>query len=260
MSRSSSSSVRFSTAGDPPPAAVAAAVLLLHQTTVTTTTQRVPPHHHLDANHKDDPIAMIPATIPAAAPATLDASVPLPRSSSRTGTTRPRTKATVCTAAAASTGVVRSNNYEGGGDLVVTAVGTSRFRIVGFRSRDEEEDYTRSLRQQQQQSNNGVRHFRVEELRDEPLSLPNFLRNQSSVRGGNDAAAWPFQYHQQTLQNLSVVSPIPALVLRSVWPWRLMVSIRETMKETPALQELERFLPPNGNQDDYTLIAKIERR
>lgn len=117
--------------------------------------------------------------------------------------------------------------------LVVTALGSTRFRIVGFRSRDEEQDYSNNLRRP-----GGVRQFLVDELVDAPLALPllEHIKLGPCKRTG--------KYNEQTLRRLSIVSPIPIHSLRMVWPWRQVAAIRETMKTKPELSGLEHGLPP----------------
>lgn len=138
-------------------------------------------------------------------------------------------------------GSAQGFNYNNtAGPLVVTALGTSRFRIVGFRSSDEEEDYVNAQRQNRFVHDDGVRYFLVEELEDKALVVPK-LKTQGSL--ARTCSILPPR-HQQTLQNLSLVCPVPAVVLEKVWPWQLMAVIRQIMKKNPSLVGLERFLPP----------------
>jgi ATP-dependent protease La (LON) substrate-binding domain/Yippee zinc-binding/DNA-binding /Mis18, centromere assembly len=116
--------------------------------------------------------------------------------------------------------------------LVVTAIGSARFRIMGFRSREEEQDYSNNLRRP-----GGVRRFLVEELEDTPLTLPPLDHIMRLSLGAG-------KYYEQVLRSLSIVSPVPIHALRMVWPWRLVAVIQESMKTTPALAGLELVLQP----------------
>jgi hypothetical protein len=138
-----------------------------------------------------------------------------------------------------SSRVWRSSREQG--QLVVTALGTSRFRIDSFAHEEDanamarDPDYARSHFM-------GVRTFLVEELDDEPLSLPPLqLRHcePNGVLAGNN-----FQrYHNRLIQRLSIVSPYPPFVYQLAWPWKMVADILEAVKRVSTFTGLSQSLP-----------------
>lgn len=152
-------------------------------------------------------------------------------------------------------------NHEGG-ELVVTVQGSSRFRIISFLNSDDEDEFNREEGQhsawQYHQSSHfrGVRKFRVERIKDLPMSpppkiLPYRVASSAVLR------------EDQVIQNISRLWGVPAFAYRALWPWRLVAQIREVMKRTPTLKGLNQSLEAaldNSKDDDQHQHRASPRR
>ncbi len=128
--------------------------------------------------------------------------------------------------------------------LVITAIGTSRFRIIGYRNDDEENEYnninngSRHFSGPRRRRHGNLKHFLIEELKDEPLNLPGHCQYRHLPKCGgtidtmetNDEtiATTTFgslNYYEHYLLHLSIVSPYPHYILRKMWPWKIIADI-----------------------------------
>ena len=109
----------------------------------------------------------------------------------------------------------------GRGELVVTALGTGRFRVMQAvddgRHRPNRVDHCMS----------DVRFYRVELLCDEELPLPPIVP-QGSVSN----------HHNRIIDKLASVSMIPKFILERMWPWKVASEIREILARVPGLNGL----------------------
>ena len=118
-------------------------------------------------------------------------------------------------------------NHLDDNELVVTAIGTNRFRVVSY---------------VQEESFADLNVFQVEEIIDRPLCLPRLGRplisfpaseanedakggDQASGLGGMSTAKSRMARHNQLLWNLSSVTPTPYCAYKAAWPWKLVDSI-----------------------------------
>lgn len=129
--------------------------------------------------------------------------------------------------------------YQETNELVFTAVGTHRFRIVGTSS--SQQDY-------------GNKIFRVEQMNDEPLCLPPIQRFFSSppelrrtTKQADEAPHNNIQIrHQYRAWCLSSITPIPYFVYQKTSCWRIVSEIVTTLDENegrnhlPSLGEISR--------------------
>jgi hypothetical protein len=113
--------------------------------------------------------------------------------------------------------------YEELNELVLTAVGTSRFRIISCVQEDNSAaDY---------------KVFKVEELNDEPMTRPpmrRFFYSRPIVLQQESPPNNPQSRHKQLAWNLSMITPIPHFVYESKWPWKLVDSLVAALKENQA--------------------------
>ena len=127
--------------------------------------------------------------------------------------------------------------------LVITAIGTSRFRIVGYRNDDEQNEcnstnhrhrhYHSSASQRRRHGN--LKHFLVEELKDVPMNVPNHCHYRRvpmsdgtiNVPDLNDenTTTTSLQYFEQYIQHLSIVSPYPKYILQKMLARKIMAQI-----------------------------------
>jgi cereblon len=128
--------------------------------------------------------------------------------------------------------------HEEGTELVFTAVGTSRFRVLSFVQQDPNlADY---------------KVFKVEELKDEPLALPPIQRPLASPpflvqeQRTDDPIRNPKSRQNQLAWNLSMLTPTPYFVYQIFWPWKLVDNLVAALKENdgqanlPCLGEIDR--------------------
>ena len=127
--------------------------------------------------------------------------------------------------------------HEEGSELVVTAVGTSRFQVV---------------LSDQDEGSEGLRTFQVDEWVDQPLSFPPIGRpmvSAPSEREKSTAHSHQLIHQDRIVWNLSMVTPVPYFVYQSVWPWKLMQKLIDTL----GTHEGKANLPSLGEIDDYML-------
>jgi hypothetical protein len=128
--------------------------------------------------------------------------------------------------------------HEEGSELVVTAVGTSRFQVISC---------------DQDERNQGLRTFQVDEWADQPLSLPPIGRPMASApseRGESNARGSHQLIHQdRIIWNLSMLTPVPYFVYQRVWPWKLMRKLIDTLEA----HDGNANLPSLGEIDDSML-------
>jgi hypothetical protein len=117
--------------------------------------------------------------------------------------------------------------------LIVTAMGTSRFRIVGYRSRADHDAYVRL-----HQRPISLKYFQIEEIRDRPLPFPRLAHGCVSRNDGHGYAA--------QRRHLALVSPYPSWVVDKLWPWKLVASILVSLQNGPAFVGLWDPAPPVG--------------
>lgn len=108
---------------------------------------------------------------------------------------------------------------ENSNQLVVTALGTGRFRVAQFV--EDGRGY---------QGIGMVRCYRVQELCDEELPLPPVTRPMNPTAGR----------HQQIINHLAAVSPIPKFVFSRMWPWKLVEEIQSRLDRVQSLQGLNK--------------------
>ena len=128
--------------------------------------------------------------------------------------------------------------------LVITAMGTSRFRIIGYRNDDEENEYnninsgSRHFSGSRRLRHGNLKHFLIEELKDEPLNLPNHCHYRHLPNCGSTVDAietddetiatttfGSLNCYEHYLLHLSIVSPYPHYILRKMWPWKIIANI-----------------------------------
>jgi hypothetical protein len=131
--------------------------------------------------------------------------------------------------------------HEEGSELVVTAVGTSRFQVVSC--------------DQDERNNEGSKMmFQVDEWVDQPLSLPPIGRPMASApseREGSKTTRSHQLIHQDRIAwNLSMVTPVPYFVYQRVWPWTLMRKLIDTLETHEGKAN---NLPSLGEIDDSKL-------
>jgi Lon protease-like protein len=115
------------------------------------------------------------------------------------------------------------------GQIVVTALGTGRFRIIA-----RAEDSRNTL----------LRIYKVEELVDEALSYPLMCLQRPVQYILSSLPSSHYMKHQeQLIQKLSTITPTPAFVYRMIWPWRMVGLIRVAMDDSPDLEGLRHALP-----------------
>ena len=124
-------------------------------------------------------------------------------------------------------------------ELVITAIGTSRFQVLSCLRLEETP---------------GLDVFQVEEWNDDPLPLPPLgrsllsqPRSEEEMQNANsrlvriDRLVW----------NLAIVTPIPYFVYQMVWPWRIVEQIVEILKSNTDKNNL--YLPSLGDIGDSVL-------
>eukprot|EP00804_Cyclotella_cryptica_P001137 CCRYP_019762-RA/>CCRYP_019762-RA protein AED:0.25 eAED:0.25 QI:912/1/1/1/0.5/0.33/3/2286/646 len=164
------------------------------------------------------------------------------------------------------------------GELVVTALGTTRFRIV-----DSTKDASTLGRRHQNAVETGVPLYTVEEIGDGNVAFPqNWLvqrpgdlkspvvipaskdksyqnsgkceNETAETRAGekstsehdpthNGAVHYSKASHNSSIFNLSIRSATPAIAFRTLWPWRTSQQICTLLQETEAFQGIHSALP-----------------
>lgn len=118
-------------------------------------------------------------------------------------------------------------------ELVVTAKGTSRFRIMDYSSADQEENlyfyrqrYGKTSYFASAQNYAMVPQFEIEELHDGPIPMPSLPRPYI-------VTADPAMRSRRLLQTLSNITAIP--ISPSFWPASCVARIKEKMTASPGL-------------------------
>lgn len=135
------------------------------------------------------------------------------------------------------------------GEWMVTALGTSRFRIESFVHQHEadaveRESFTNSSSSSSR--HNTVRQFWVHELSDEPLSLPP-LNVRHCLQSLTDSSR-----HDRVLRALSTVSPVPVFVYQQTWPWKLVADIVTAVRRVSNFAGLCTRIPDSDAENDNT--------
>jgi hypothetical protein len=146
------------------------------------------------------------------------------------------------------------------GQLVVTALGTSRFRIDSF-AHEEDADIMNRHPEYARTHSMGVKTFLVEELDDEPLSLPPLHHVRHCLEPNAPAAGRYLQYHNRLIQKLSVVSPYPSFVYNLAWPWKMVADILAAVKRVSTFSGLSQSLPclddDTGDSDTHRFLEPL---
>lgn len=121
--------------------------------------------------------------------------------------------------------------YQEGNELIFTAVGTRRFIIV--------------------EPSSNSRIFKVEEMKDRPLSLPpikhcfaSFPRHDRPQE--NDSTPDKDSRHKHRAWCLSMITPVPYFVYEKMSPWKLVSELMEALEQNsgrnhlPSLGELHK--------------------
>jgi len=143
------------------------------------------------------------------------------------------------------------------GQLVVTALGTGRFRIAATQ---EQPGQMNRIQYHDGRLISGVRTFLVEELDDEPLSIPPHVCRLNFAREKCNVSAF-VQHHDQIIHHLSVISPIPDFVHQIAWPWKLVATIRQSMDNIPTFAGLSKVLPSlddNVGNESRSLLDPLQ--
>lgn len=140
------------------------------------------------------------------------------------------------------------------GQLVMTAMGTARFKILsridtGSMTLDAEQRvYPEIFRGDM----DDIKLYAVELLVDENLPLPPIrplLRSSMSTisEGGAEESA-----HRDIIEMLSRITPMPSFAYNSHWPWKFVQEICKELSEIPAWEGLWKSLPPSSGHNDLT--------
>ena len=148
-------------------------------------------------------------------------------------------------------------------ELVVTAIGTNRFRVVSYVQEDSFAD---------------LNVFQVEEIVDQTLCLPRFGRPSASFplsqppRQDSNVESEPTKEdgesvessnprvarHDQLLWNLSMMTPVPYCAYKATWPWKMVDSIvavletHEGRDNLPSLRDVFVSGKSNNLSDEST--------
>ena len=131
-------------------------------------------------------------------------------------------------------------------EIVITALGTSRFRIVSS-MHDGNSGVHRQF--------GPVQVFLVEEMIDSRMDLPTTPHYVNRRPPDCDAkASFSSIQQRQIIQYLSSVTPIPPFVFNRFWPWKRMARIRDILKSFPTFtgvcESLALFEREHGRLDD----------
>lgn len=136
------------------------------------------------------------------------------------------------------------------GQLIVTVLGISRFRILSRASTDESRRDNQAIGEMA-----NFRIYNCEELPEEDFtlsSIPRALHRQplphpNSDRPPPSSDQAYFDRHDSYIRYLSSVTPLPYFVYKRYWPWRLVGLIREALDSRPSLKDLRSNLPSLEN-------------
>ena len=140
------------------------------------------------------------------------------------------------------------------GQLVMTAMGTARFKILsridtGSTTLDAEQ---RVFPEMFRGDMADIKLYAVELLVDENLPLPPIrpsLRSRSSMCAGGGAEE---SAHRDIIEMLSRITPMPSFAYNSHWPWKFVQEICKELSEIPAWEGLWKSLPPSSGHKDLT--------
>jgi cereblon len=147
-----------------------------------------------------------------------------------------------------SSSVWRSVNEDG--QLVLTTLATSRFRILGYCSTDDEATmYERTILQRsfRRSFSAKVPTFIVEVMEERQFKNPTIIQRpivsshrskQKRTRDGD------------IISSLAMITPFPEFIYRKIWPHRLILLIQEEMASSPTFQAFLQCLPRHG--DNYS--------
>jgi len=148
-------------------------------------------------------------------------------------------------------GSIWQNSHERS-QLVVTAVGTGRFRVIES-SVDNKGMHSSFTGFQNLRGGHGgmsqIQFYFVQELVEEEFLLPTMLPQQQQSNVGktsknvsldsNDSVSKDYNHrHDTLLRRLSVVSPYPKFVWHRFWPWRLVTDIECSLVQIASLREI----------------------
>lgn len=140
------------------------------------------------------------------------------------------------------------------GQLVMTAMGTARFKILsridtGSTTLDAEQRvHPEMFRGDMADS----KLYAVELLVDENLPLPPIRPLLQSVMGTSEDGAEAIA-HRGMIEMLSRITPMPSFAYTSQWPWKLVQEICKELSEIPAWEGLWKSLPPSSGHTDSTI-------
>jgi cereblon len=144
-----------------------------------------------------------------------------------------------------SASVWRSVNEDG--QLVLTTLAMSRFRILGYGSADDEAImYQRVILQRsfRRSFSTNVPTFVVEVMDERQVEIPTIIQRPivSSHRSKRKRTR-----DGDIISSLAMISPFPEFIYRRVWPWRLVSLIQEKMAASPTFQAFLQCLPRHGD-------------
>ena len=140
------------------------------------------------------------------------------------------------------------------GQLVMTAMGTARFKILsridtGSTTLDAEQRvYPEMFRGDMAD----IKLYAVELLVDENLPLPPIrplLRSSLSTISEDGAEE---SSHCDMIEMLSRITPMPSFAYNAHWPWKLVQEICKELSEIPVWEGLWKSLPPSSGHKDLT--------
>ncbi|GAX10195.1 cereblon [Fistulifera solaris] len=144
-----------------------------------------------------------------------------------------------------SSSVWRSVNEDG--QLVLTTLATSRFRILGYCSADDEAIlYERAILQQSFRRffSANVPTFVVEVMEERPFEIPTSIQ-RPIVSSQRSKQKW--SQNGDIISSLAMITPFPEFIYRKLLPWRLILLIQEEMASSPTFQAFLQCLPWHGD-------------
>lgn len=139
--------------------------------------------------------------------------------------------------------------------LIVTALGTGRFRVV--QSLDDNGGRPQpSYTLYDHAPPSDIRFYRVQRMWDEDLPLPPLGRlYQGNMTTTTTSNTTPSNRHDRIIEHLATVSMIPKFVLQTMWPWKLVGQIRETLDRISSLKGLNHAEQAAAKADEPTLFS-----
>lgn len=133
------------------------------------------------------------------------------------------------------------------GKLVLTTLATSRFRILGYSTaEDEAAMYQRAVLEStlRRSFTASVPIFIVEVMDERQFAIPTVQRPISSVHLGKQKRT----REDDIISSFAIVTPFPEFIFRKIWPWRLISLIRQEMASSQTLRAFLHFLPRSGDE------------